>query len=94
MHEYGHTIDSKKFGIAYLFIIGIPSLITASKSKIIEINNQYYSSHNIKLHERRANINSKKYFVKNYNLDWTSVEAEFPTKNIKYNSNNDTHNIA
>lgn len=29
-HEYGHTLQSKKLGWLYLFIIGIPSIIWAS----------------------------------------------------------------
>lgn len=28
-HEYGHTLQSKKLGPLYLFVIGIPSLIWA-----------------------------------------------------------------
>ena len=28
-HEYGHVKDSHKFGLAYLLIIGIPSILNA-----------------------------------------------------------------
>ena len=30
LHEYGHVVDSHKFGWLYLFIIGIPSLCWAT----------------------------------------------------------------
>ena len=28
-HEYGHVVDSQRMGFAYLFIIGIPSILNA-----------------------------------------------------------------
>ena len=30
LHEYGHVVDSHKFGWLYLFIIGLPSLLWAT----------------------------------------------------------------
>ncbi len=35
MHEYGHTIDSRRHGFAYLFAVGIPSILSADKAKRI-----------------------------------------------------------
>lgn len=82
MHEYGHYLDSIKLGISYLFIIGLPSLISSITSHNILINNTYYFSHNIRIFERRANQNSEKYFSKHYNIDWKLVSQEYPTKKI------------
>jgi hypothetical protein len=31
MHEYGHTFDSKLFGLSYLFGVGIPSIFGGAK---------------------------------------------------------------
>ena len=48
LHEYGHVLDSQKFGWLYLFVIGIPSLLWAgflSKGKC------YYNFYT----EKRAN---------------------------------------
>ena len=28
-HEYGHTFQSERFGLSYLFGVGIPSILTA-----------------------------------------------------------------
>ena len=52
-HEYGHTLQSKKLGWLYLFIIGIPSIIWASCFEV------YRKKHNISYYafytERWAN---------------------------------------
>jgi hypothetical protein len=51
MHEFGHSVDSVKFGWLYLFVIGIPSLCWAMfKPK----NRCYYSWYT----ERWANENA------------------------------------
>jgi hypothetical protein len=60
MHEYGHTIDSRNFGLSYLFAIGIPSLISAAGS----------GDHSTYWTETRANERAAKYFKKYYGVEW------------------------
>lgn len=66
MHEYGHTIDSRRYGPAYLFAIGVSSLNSAAKStywnEISPTTGHYYtrSSHDIYWTEKRANKNASK----------------------------------
>jgi len=61
MHEYGHTFDSRRYGLSYLLAIGIPSLISASKH-----DGQHYKYWT----ETRANRHAEKYFGKYYGVDW------------------------
>lgn len=89
MHEYGHTIDSRAKGPAYLFVVGIPSLISASNNKPVE--GKKASSHDYRSFEMRANRNAKKYFGKHYGVNWNAInhyslsykdatiEEEYPT---------------
>jgi hypothetical protein len=66
MHEYGHTIDSRAFGLSYLFAIGIPSGISSLKDKINKTQN-----HHSYWTETRANRRAAKYFGHHYGVDWT-----------------------
>ena len=68
MHEFGHTIDSQRFGWTYLFIIGLPSLMSAHKG-----------DHNVFWTEIRANRHAKRYFSKYYSIAWN--ESGYPTEN-------------
>ena len=75
MHEYGHTFDSRKFGLAYLFTIGIPSAISADNSSKENGNN-----HRWFWTELRANNAAKDYFEKNYNnINWSLYEDIYST---------------
>ncbi len=76
MHEYGHYIDSQKWGPLYLFAIGIPSLRSAAKSGNVAGYKHYRF-----WTERRANRNAAKYFSK-YGIDWSIYE----------NNNNKSYN--
>ena len=68
-HEYGHYIQSQRLGPAYLFKIGIPSLISAAKG----------NGHSYKSFERNANQLAFNYF--NQHIDgFYQTEAEW-----KYN---------
>jgi RHS repeat-associated protein len=69
MHEYGHTIDSRAFGISYLFAIGIPSIFSADGST--RVTGKPYSTHDIYWTELRANRRAEKYFKKYYGISWT-----------------------
>ena len=62
MHEYGHTIDSRNFGITYLLAIGLPSVISAAGT----------GDHSIFYTELLANKHAEKYFSKWYNVKWNS----------------------
>lgn len=72
MHEFGHTIDSRMFGVLYLFVIGIPSLVSAIRAHQVENEPQGVSSHYFSWCERRANWNALLYFKKYFSVDWTS----------------------
>ena len=65
-----HTIDSQRFGWAYLFIIGLPSLLSAMGK----------GNHNVFWTETRANRHAKRYFGKHYSIAWN--EAGYPTKHF------------
>jgi hypothetical protein len=69
MHEYGHTIDSRAFGLSYLFAIGIPSIFSAGSST--NVIGKPYSTHDIYWTELRANKRASKYFKKHYGTKWT-----------------------
>ena len=70
MHEFGHTVDSQRFGWAYLFVIGLPSLLNAMGK----------GDHNVFWTETRANRHAKRYFGKHYSIAWN--EAGYPTKHL------------
>ena len=65
MHEYGHTIDSRAFGLSYLFGIGIPSLFSAAKKD---------GGHKKYWTETRANRRAAKYFGKYYGVNWMDYD--------------------
>jgi RHS repeat-associated protein len=62
MHEYGHTVDSRLFGLSYLFAIGIPSGISASK---------HDGTHKSYWTETRANRRAARYFKRHYGVEWS-----------------------
>ncbi|MDR2836881.1 MAG: hypothetical protein LBV69_11970 [Bacteroidales bacterium] len=68
MHEYGHTFDSRAFGLFYLLAIGVPSLISAAGT----------GNHNIFWTEIRANRRAKTYFKKNYGVNWLRLFPNYP----------------
>jgi hypothetical protein len=80
MHEYGHTVDSRLFGISYLFAIGIPSAISAGGSEMISENNpNNLYTHDVYWTEIRANKRAAKYFRKYYGVNWTY--SDYPLTN-------------
>ena len=44
-HEYGHTFQSQRFGLSYLFVIGLPSIISAASG----------GNHSDRWYEKQAN---------------------------------------
>jgi hypothetical protein len=65
MHEYGHTIDSRAYGLSYLFAIGIPSAKSVKKDQKNNTDN-----HDNFWTEKRANKRAARYFRKYYGVDW------------------------
>lgn len=64
-HEYGHTFQSERYGISYLFAIGLPSIFSAKSD-----------DHHTKSYERQANRWAWKYANKHGYMDsW-----DYPTK--------------
>ncbi len=66
-HEFGHTIDSQRFGWFYLPLIGLPSLLSALGK----------GDHNHFWTEIRANRHARRYFSKHYAIAWN--ETNYPT---------------
>lgn len=68
MHEYGHTIQGRHYGLLYLFSIGLPSLFDAKNNS---------SKHRYSWFERQANRFSKRYFGPDI---WTNnIDSYYPT---------------
>ena len=81
MHEFGHTIDSHKWGLLYLFGVAIPSASSAKNN--VGMYNPNFSwawigTHDLKSYERAANRNASKYFKKYYQIDWSQYEPYYP----------------
>jgi RHS repeat-associated protein len=67
LHEYGHTFDSRIFGLSYLFAVGIPSAVNR--------DGRYTWT------ELRANNHVFKYLKKYGLLDsWDEYEDDYPLK--------------
>ena len=78
MHEYGHYLQSQRFGLGYIPFIGLPSLAS-------EVFNP--SSHKRFWTETYSNRLAAEYFSK-YGIDWENGEYEESsgsnTSNIPY----------
>jgi hypothetical protein len=72
MHEYGHYLDSRRNGLGYLTNIGLPSLLSARRSSLIQNDPYGRSTHDFHWTEKRANRYAKRYFGKYYGVDWNS----------------------
>ena len=63
MPEYGLTIQGRRYGLAYLFYIGIPSLISAKNSvSYYTLKQNLTSTHKQKWYEREASRYGRDYF--------------------------------
>ncbi|MBR5706917.1 MAG: VCBS repeat-containing protein [Bacteroidaceae bacterium] len=78
MHEFGHSFDSRLFGPGYLFVIGVPSLISTyfSKERKNDARGVYNSS--FFYTELRANKKARDYFGRYYGVDWNTSYELFP----------------
>lgn len=70
MHEFGHTADSKRFGWAYLPVIGLSSLMSALGK----------GDHSTYWTEIRANGHAKRYFSKHYAINWD--DSRYPSEKL------------
>lgn len=78
MHEYGHTIDSRRYGLAYLFYVGVPSLMSAAlstssseTSPTTGLSFKRYT-HDVFRTETSANRNASTYFSEHYGVSWST----------------------
>jgi hypothetical protein len=85
MHEFGHSFDSQKYGVLYLFNIGIPSLNSAKHKERVNGEPSGVTTHKFKWYEMNANKYAKEYFSKYYGVDWNTIyrlgtyETYYPT---------------
>lgn len=77
MHEYGHTFDSRIYGIFFLPLIGLPSLISAATAKPVE-GTKGVLTHDYRWYEMSANRHAARYFKKYYSFDWKVFEDLYP----------------
>jgi len=80
MHEYGHTFDSQIFGLSYLFVIGMPSLVSASNASQVDGEPYGVTTHDFRWYEMRANKHASRYFMKYYGVDWEMYEIFYPLR--------------
>jgi len=82
MHEYGHTFDSRRFGLFYLPIVGISSARSANRSSIIEGDNPLsLSTHRVHWTETRANRHASRYFRNQFGINWETQFPQYPLRN-------------
>jgi len=87
MHEYGHTFDSRIYGLSYLFAVGIPSLTSASRNTLIvrrdadgnDLNPNRLETHDVFWAETRANRHAERYFRRYYGINWNF--PDYPLSN-------------
>ncbi len=87
LHEFGHTIDSRRFGSIYLFAIGLPSLISAMNAEDVDGEPDGVKPHDFRVYEMLANRYAADYFGKYYGVDWSTtfyrsgtIETIYPRK--------------
>ncbi len=84
MHEYGHTFDSRRYGLAYLLAVGIPSAISAANATKVAGEPSGVTNHDFRRYEMRANRDAARYFKKHYGVDWNinyrngTIETYYP----------------
>ena len=69
MGGHGHTIQGRRYGFAYLFAIGIPSLKSAKNSHNVPFGSTTIRSHRLSWFEREASAYARDYF----GTDWNNI---------------------
>lgn len=72
MHEYGHTFDSQNIGPLYLYAIGVPSAISASRARRVPGEPQGVTTHDFRWYEMSANRHAARYFGMYHGVDWNT----------------------
>lgn len=67
MHEYGHTVQSCLWGVLYLPVVGLISLLNVLYDRWFRRN-----THEHIVVERKANRHGARYFSRRYGVDWDS----------------------
>lgn len=80
MHEYGHYLQSQRFGIAYVPVIGVPSLFSALTNTDLAHPNQHLKTHNVRWYEIGANKLAADYFDMFDNWNEHDYPLTNPTK--------------
>ena len=70
MHEYGHVLQSMSLGASYLFVVGLPSIVSAAVNDS-EGHRNFYT-------ETNANRLASDYFSQYYGVDWSKFEGKYP----------------
>lgn len=70
MHEYGHYIQSQRWGPLFLLAVGLPSLVSASFDRRIPNDPYNASTHDYFWTEYHANRNAARYFYLYYGTTW------------------------
>ena len=70
MHEYGHVLQSMSLGASYLFVVGLPSIVSAAVNDS-EGHRNFYT-------ETSANRLASDYFSQYYGVDWSKFEEKYP----------------
>lgn len=74
-HEFGHYIQSQQFGLGYIPIFGIPSVISATKSAILQDFGHYYF-----YAETSANRKSLNYLQNHHNFSPNNWSNQNPLR--------------
>ena len=78
MHEFGHTYDSSQWGLLYIPVIGIPSIISAGTQKQVADEPSGVYTHDFRVYEMRANIYASNYFGYYFGVNWDDYEIYYP----------------
>ena len=78
MHEYGHSIDSRRYGPVYLLVIGLSSAWSSYRSQPKSGEPKGVKESSFWYTERWANQNAKHYFGRYYGVDWNKPYELYP----------------
>lgn len=79
-HEYGHYIQSQRYGLGYTFSHAIPSLISAARSKKRQMTykGKNFKKHSVYWTERDANNKANDYFQKRGYITFWPFGSYYP----------------
>ena len=65
VHEYGHYIQSQRYGLDYLTAVGLPSFLSAGLSRL----DSSRFRHNLRRYEAEASMEGANYFYEHYSFN-------------------------